>query len=386
MKTPTDYHGGYWPSQEDTYLLEAILLPKDAALEAWEKWLRTVNYEALQEGPQRMFPLLYMKLRKEGVEHPLMQRFKGIYRRAWYKNQMTFHRIRPLMEALDEAGVRTVILKGAAMIALYYRDLGLRPMNDFDFLIRLSDVAKALPVLKKEGYEPIDGTWEMFDEELFYFMHGFGFRHTQTGQELDLHWHLLRENCGTHDDDALWQRVQPVDFNGFSTYTLDATDHLMHTCVHGLEWNPVASIRWIADAKTIIDNSEIDWPRLLDDARTRHVVLPLLYSLRYLWERFHASIPEDALTGLEAIEPKRIEYYRDAVKRYGENLTFKEELLKRIYMYLNYVQARSKRPYAFLNPVWAFSFLKLYWRLSSIWQIPGELAGLSVRVFKRAVT
>jgi len=68
---------------------------------------------------------------------------------------------------------------------------------------------------------------------------------------------------------------------------------LFHVIIHGVVWNPVPPIRWIADAATLINSADftIDWQRLVNLARKHHLSLRLKTGLQYLHDRFHLSIP-----------------------------------------------------------------------------------------------
>lgn len=385
MNNTEKYQGGFWPSEDDALLLKAILLPREEAIKAWEKWLKIVNIDTLEAGTNRMFPLLYVKLKEYDIKHPLMDRFKGIYRQTWYKNQMIFHNVEPLLAAFKDAGIDAIVLKGAALTVLYYKDLGLRHMNDFDLMITPSNMTKALMVLQTLDYEPIQRTWESFDDNLFYSRHSWGFKHTNSEQEFDLHWHLLPENCGLNDDATLWQHMQPIDINQFSTNTLDATDHLMHACVHGLKRNRIVPIRWVADAKIIIDQNEIEWERLIKEVKERKIVLPVLQALNYLHDEISVLIPDEVLEKLSILKLNKVEYYGHTVHRYNGKPTFLKSLSKYRYMYIRYSQARSGNRYAYLNPEIFFDFLKVYWKLNSANQIPGEFIKRAIYKIKRSI-
>ena len=81
-----------------------------------------------------------------------MNKFKGIYQLTWYRNQMLFHNMAILLRRFHNAGIQTMIIKGAALTLLYYRDYGLRPMKDFDVLIHTKQATAAINLLKKLGW------------------------------------------------------------------------------------------------------------------------------------------------------------------------------------------------------------------------------------------
>ena len=68
-------------------------------------------------------------------------------------------------------------MKGAALLDTAYPDLGLRPMEDLDLLIRPSDIPAIAKILEKSGYEVEDAA----------FPHMF----LKNGVLLDLHIHPI---------------------------------------------------------------------------------------------------------------------------------------------------------------------------------------------------
>jgi len=116
----TSCRGGCWPTWRQELLLRAALLRGKEAIAAWREWKSSVDVDRLDQGSRRLLPLLYRNLRAHGVEDPLMNSFKGIYRLTWYKNQMAFHKMTSLLRSFHHAGIETMLLKGAALVMLHY--------------------------------------------------------------------------------------------------------------------------------------------------------------------------------------------------------------------------------------------------------------------------
>jgi Uncharacterised nucleotidyltransferase len=87
--------------------------------------------------------------------------FKGI--EVMYKGQALMARdqirySRELMDALAAAGIRSALLKGAAVAGLAYPGLGMRVFNDNDILIDRDRLTDAGAVLADLGY--VQGSWD----------------------------------------------------------------------------------------------------------------------------------------------------------------------------------------------------------------------------------
>ena len=254
-----------------------------------------------------MLPLVYRNLKAHRIEDPLSDKLKGVYRHTWYKNQVFLRRMAELLRFFHAAGIETLILKGAPLALRYYRDPGLRPMVDFDVMVPSRQALAAIDLLRRHGWIRCEKWPETFHESYISVGHAVGFRDRE-GSQCDLHWHLLPECCRAASDEEFWNAALPVKIHDVTTLTLNASDHLLHVCAHGLRWDPLPPFRWVADAMAII-NSEprLDWNRLLAQAEKHRLVWPLREALFYLREKFDAPVPDAVLHGMRNIPTSKIE-------------------------------------------------------------------------------
>src|SRR5262245_34498002 len=296
---------GCWPTPHQELMLRAALLQREPALAAWDEWRRTVNIDVIDYGSHRMVPQLYRNLQRHGVKDPLMERLKGVYRYYLYKNEILMHRIATLLAAFEDAGIQTMVLKGAALIQLYYRESGLRPMLDADVLVHAHQAEQAMELLTRLRWKPV---YHTRPQMLIPILHSTPFE-DDGGRHVDLHWHLFWECFNAKDDDVYWEHAVPIQIGGVQTLALNPTDQLLHTCWHGARWNEVPPIRWIADAMVILDASagEIEWPGLMQKARRHRVVMPVKNALEYLKKTFDAPVPDTLLKSLSTVRISKIE-------------------------------------------------------------------------------
>lgn len=287
--------GGVWPRSPQVLLLRAALLDGEAALAAWHEWLGAVDIEALDPASYRVLPLLWHNLSHAGVDHPLLERCRGVFRHTWSKNQLLLHRTAPLLRAFGAAGIPLLVLKGGALGQLYYPSPGARPMNDLDVMVPFAAASAARELLERAGWRP---TLDLPPAQLA-FIHALGYR-DGAGTELDLHWHALWEGARPGADDPLWRRAQPLRLAGLELATLCATDHLFQVCVHGLRWSEVPPIHWVADAALLLRSGAIDWVRLVEHGERERLTLQLLAALGFLRETLELPIPDEAIARLRA--------------------------------------------------------------------------------------
>ena len=113
--------------------MQAALFQGERSIHAWHLWKKGTDIETntLDLSSFRLLPHVYRNLRDQGLSDPLIEKLKGIYRLHWYKNQRLFHHMTPVLKSFHAAGIKTMILKGAALSLQYYRDYGLRAMGRF---------------------------------------------------------------------------------------------------------------------------------------------------------------------------------------------------------------------------------------------------------------
>ena len=249
-------------------------------------------------------PQLYRNLEREGVRDPLMSKLKGVYRHTWYGNQLRLRDAAVVLSELHRRGIEPMLLKGAALTLLHYRDSGLRPMEDVDVLVRTHQWQAAVDALTDLGWKPRVSVTPRHAaaSHAMEFVDGHARR-------IDLHWHLLPDSCWPRADNEFWERASTTELRGVRVSVLDATDQLFHTCAHGVKWEHVPPLRWIADAAMILGDSSvtIDWGRLVRLADRLRLILPLRDGLTLLERTLDLPVPRPVLAGLQTARVSRAE-------------------------------------------------------------------------------
>ncbi len=143
---------GCWPTIDQERLLRAATFDRTEALDAWRRWLASVDVENVDAGSFRLLPLLYRNLSRYQVNDPLMAQLKGVHRQSWYRNQLLFRRTAAILRALNDDGIATLILKGIPLSLLYYKDDAVRPMADADILVRVAAGPRVVELLQQHGW------------------------------------------------------------------------------------------------------------------------------------------------------------------------------------------------------------------------------------------
>ena len=368
---------GCWPTRAQELLLRAALLEREPALKSWNEWRRTIDIDVVDYGSHRMIPQLYRNLQRHGVKDPLMERLKGVYRYYLYKNEILLHRIGTLLAAFEDAGIQTMVLKGAALIPLYYGERGLRPMLDADMLVHAHQAEQAMELLQRVQWKSVRAQPQTYIP----IIHSTPFE-DDGGRQLDLHWHLFWECFNANDDDEYWKNAVPIQIGGTQTLALNPTDQLLHTCWHGARWNEVPPIRWIADAMAILaaSSAQIEWPSLLKKAQRHRIVMPIKDSLQYLKSTFDAAVPDTLLESMSAVRISKIERENYEVSLNPLAAPTTTKILRQLYYDYRWLSSSTSSRVKSL----AFArHLQAKWNIDHLWNVP---LYVSMRMVRRLLS
>ena len=314
---------GLLPTQEQELLLKAALLTGNDAISAWQKWKTDVDINLLDHASNNLLPLLYYILTEQGIKDPTIDRYKGTFRKTWYKNQLLMSELKVLISAFQKADIKTMALKGIALILKYYPNYGLRPMGDIDVMVPINKIPKALLLLEDEGWKSKVNllfetkghtifTHKKLDEQYFTVRDSCNFVNSSK-REFDLHGHVISQYFNDRVDGDFWESAQLFNISDeLFTNLLSPTDTLFQVIMHGFKEGNIRNIRWIADSYIIISKSKIDWEHLRATAEQHESIIYLVKGISYLKGLLNVSIPEYWLIELQNINlsPKDYRLFR----------------------------------------------------------------------------
>ena len=213
----------------------------DAALESllgdpvdWPNLLRSGRLHGL-------LPILYDRLQLFGerlVPRSVLAELRAVYYTSLFRNERLRDELSIVIAHLEERGLRSIVLKGAALSGTVYRSPAFRPMCDLDILVRPDDVAGVGEALDEIGFR-LSGS---VPPQAVSFHQRFGggvawVREHGRGQtHLDVHHHLvgvdwLRPAIAI-DYEALWAAARPLQVGETRALQLSIEDLLIHLCLH----------------------------------------------------------------------------------------------------------------------------------------------------------
>jgi hypothetical protein len=276
------------PTGPTADLVRAAALEAGAALSAWRR--AAPELDAIGPVRERFLPSVYANL-VAVTDDPSITRLKEIHKRTWMYNEVVIRRAADVIELLRAADIPVIVLKGAALASLYYRDVGARVMSDVDLLIGPENARRAVQVVQQHGWLEVVPAAAPTGP----LKYAFHVEHPNAGN-LDLHKYALSQSA---DDEDLRDHAVRFALEGAETMTLSPTDHLLHVCIHGLRWVEVGPTAWIVDATKILRTAPIDWARLVERATARLLTVPLACALELLRDEYEADIPEDVIRAIK---------------------------------------------------------------------------------------
>ena len=372
----------YLLNKAESDLLKAALLSSEKAICFWNRWRSKVPFEDIDPGSQKLIPLLYQNLTDLGVEEPIIAKYKGVYRRTWVENQFALQKLIPVLQSFHDADITSIILKGGAMMAGYYQNPGLRPIDEIELLIPTNRATYAVSKLSALGWRCEDGG-SLESKPDFYFSSRTAQRFsTQDGRKIKIRWRLsLIKGDGIIDADH-WQHASETQINGKKVYIYQPTEQLIDVCVYSLWGDSGAKIQMIADAARIINqsSSDIDWDLITHTTKKQRLLLPVLETLSVLAVLLDAPIPPDLLKQIEGMEVSTTEVKEHQIRVRASGLL--GSLPIDWFNYLRLTQDELELP---LRPaVVGFpDYLKDKWDSDNIWNLSIEAGRKGIRRIRR---
>ncbi len=259
---------------------------------------------AAREGVE---PLLYATLRGlPWVPSGLVEQSRQVYLAQGLRNALLFRELEVALAALTEAGIPTLVLKGAALIPRLYSNPALRPMVDLDVLLHQEDVPAARRRLEDLGYqpallEPADGLTLAFENELLLT------RADRTETAVELHWSLFDSPHYQHRLPMgwFWETAVEAQVGNTPVRILGPEAELLYLCGHlalhhrgqGLLWQHDLAALLAAGADTL------DWDALLARGQAMELLLPLQTLLPRLAREWGTPVPAPVLERLAGLQP-----------------------------------------------------------------------------------
>ena len=196
-------------------------------------------------------------------------------------------------EAFADAGIRAVLLKGAAIAPLVYPEPALRSTNDLDVLVDRSDEAAAARVLNRLGAAEHDlfpnrpASREAYHERVFVF-------HPTENLRLlvELHTGFAQQYRHPIDYSAWIERAVPA---GDCAWRLTDADQLVHLAIHTGRELFMGPLKQLIDAHLWIMHRSLRWDDVVERARSAQAEHMVYELLRLCTEYLQTPVPQSVM-------------------------------------------------------------------------------------------
>ncbi|MHB8160071.1 MAG: nucleotidyltransferase domain-containing protein [Thermoleophilia bacterium] len=237
--------------------------------------------------------LLYKNLFKVGEElipEAVQEKLKKYYLMFVISGMRQLTQFKPVAQALSDAGVPIMVLKGAALTrSIYGGDIGLRPISDVDIMVREQDWPRIYNILAGSEFRPAAGKdfSAILPKLTRYDVEAHVQFLSEVGVCLEFQFDLLTLGIGMRDVAGVWDRSRESEIEGVRVQVAGPEDQLLHLIIHANR-HGCARIKWMVDITEILQcRNCIDWDLFVEIARRENVV-PCVYSTLAHIERLFA--------------------------------------------------------------------------------------------------
>ncbi|MDR7666855.1 nucleotidyltransferase family protein [Methanosarcina sp. Z-7115] len=263
---------------------------------------------------QGISPLFYWNLSKIGngkdVPSEVMKSLQKTYYRNFARNMLLYDELSKVLMAFRGAGIDTIVLKGAFLAEGIYKNIGLRPMNDIDLLVKEKDLQKAKRELTKLMYftpkiifpTKLHEQFQMAcSNELPPFVH-------ETRKIcIEIHWDIQPPQSSYKVDiNEFWNSAKSIKIDDIEALTFAPEDILQHLCLHlhkhinSSSAPPAKPLRDYCDIAEVIKHYKetINWESLIKSSNDHRIEEPIFQGLYIANKYFEAFVPENVLQRL----------------------------------------------------------------------------------------
>ena len=266
----------------------------------WEELLQMAKIQDLS-------PLLYWRLVHEKAVKAVPPSVADALRNAFYKcladNSVYFDDLYKILAAFEQAGIQVILLKGAYLAEKVYPNVGLRPMDDFDLMVRRADYLRGHKLLEELGFT---GHRRFFSEtELDHGKHG-PIMSRPGSKDIELHWTLVDDRSDLEiDEETLWQGSRLIQLPGTTAWVLSLENMLLHLCAH-ISYGHMfqRQPRSLVDIARLLETGgeQVNWQEVVQTAHTWKSEAGIFLALYLAHSLLDAPVPAPVISALKPID------------------------------------------------------------------------------------
>jgi len=269
---------GAGDAAERRFVREALLalgterpaLPEAAgAVRDWEGVLEIARAGSVAES---VWSALLLRDLEGAVPEPVRSALADAHAAATARNALLLSEAASAQEALDAAGIPSVVLKGPGLLVAHYPDIGARHVGDVDILVRKADAKRAGRVARESGArekEAVVGYDGEAPEVGRPWDHHLPLLFTAGGVALELHFAQPGEELEGRGFDGLLGRARLVEWMGRRLRIPSVADLVAGASLHVFEHHQGSQMflqRLLADLAVTVGAGTVTWGRVAEVA------------------------------------------------------------------------------------------------------------------------
>ncbi|UCC38711.1 MAG: nucleotidyltransferase family protein [Candidatus Aminicenantes bacterium] len=257
--------------------------------------------------------LIYSKLNENKPDFPntlseIFEELKKDYYLNAAKNALIFEELGRILKALGTTGPQVIVLKGAALAEIVYKNLAFRPMLDIDLLVKNEDINGLDKKLKALGYGPSDSNVNDIDLSSSYLTTLDYRSSSEHSFSLHIHWHFVNSTVPNYSlvenikMENIWRDAVEAEIADAKTLVMAPHHLLIHLSEHALRVShSLSKISFFYDIHETINSHEeqLDWDCLISESFEFNLNRMVYLSLYFTSEFLATRIPEYVFSGLK---------------------------------------------------------------------------------------
>ncbi|MBD3415363.1 MAG: hypothetical protein GF421_13160 [Candidatus Aminicenantes bacterium] len=273
-------------------------------------------------------PLLYKKIRlhSQKVPEEVLSKLHFIYIRNAARNLYLLTSLKPLLEAVEESGLRAALIKGARLVNTLYKDIGARFFIDVDLLVYPPHRKSILKLLSGLGFVQTFSPHvhhALSEREKMFWT--FRPAYKKGNLELELHYNFPGLHMPFSMTDDLWQNTKKIDIEDSPAQVLSPEYELCLLCLHSQQ-HSYSRLDWFTDIAGMVRSETLHWSKVLSICRKERIQASVFYGLYLVNQFWPKTVPEKVLDGfyVSRLEKNLLEFFwpLHSVKSRGQRLVF----------------------------------------------------------------
>lgn len=293
-----------WPDGGRLQLLQAALHPdKGIAHQALSTWLSQNNLDDASFPEHRLFAAITSRFGRELEGLAEYPRLVGLQRLHWTQSRLSVSANRPPLQKFVDLGLKPVLLKGAARVALDPSQQKSRSAFDLDLVMSDGEFETAVCMLLDDGWQSTRGESRLGLKARLSSVRARNFKKGRFG-DIDLHRCAYQHiQASPRFDAELLTDALPVDYYDVPVFVPSVEERLVMAMGHGA-WDGHHHSDWLVDIVGMLNSEPVDWDRVHAIAEGRKLRGPIAMALSFLSQEIEIPLPHDVLHLFGANRPR----------------------------------------------------------------------------------